>query len=139
LRLRAIPSIRGISGGGKFDGFRHDAGRVADFDHRPVHATVLVSFIAQGQDGEGNAIAALIFSKASNAPIGRLMLPSGASGCRMLRKQKTASAPCGVSEKPALQAGKTLPNRWSERQSQKTTLLVMNMKPTGKYRLNSFI
>src|SRR5579862_2288348 len=39
---------------------------------------------------ECSASAALIFFRASNAPIGRLMLPSGASGCRRLIRTSCA-------------------------------------------------
>jgi len=47
---------------------------------------------------------------------------SGTLVADLFREQKTDSAPCGMSEKPALRAGMGLQSRWSERKSQESGL-----------------
>ena len=65
------------------------------------------------------------------------MTSNGENHLLTVWEQKPASAPCGASEGPALQAQKTLPNRWSERTSQKTPRLIVTMKPYRKSRINT--
>jgi hypothetical protein len=55
-------------------------------------------------------------------------------GQKALRDPKTATAPCGGSEKPPLRAGMGLQSPCPERKSHETAPLTMNMNPNGKSR-----